>query len=97
MTPRRRAFGLREALSQPIETWCDTVTNDFEEPVFAAHPELAAIKQTLYDMHALYASMSGSGSSVFGIFRTPPMEAAEVFKDCFVFQKKLQALQPTFS
>ena len=95
--PSAPVFPLEKALRQPIDEWKRTVSNDFERSVFLRHPRIAAIKQTLYDMHALYASMSGSGSSVFGIFRTPPMEAAEVFKDCFVFQKKLQALQPTFS
>ena len=95
--PAAPVFPLEKALRQPIDEWKRTVSNDFERSVFLRHPRIAAIKQTLYDMHALYASMSGSGSSVFGIFRTPPMEAAEVFKDCFVFQKKLQALQPTFS
>ena len=89
VTPRRRAFGLREALSQPIETWCDTVTNDFEEPVFAAHPELAAIKQTLLDMGAAYAAMSGSGSTIYGLFRRPVEEAERVFKDCLVHVAKL--------
>jgi 4-diphosphocytidyl-2-C-methyl-D-erythritol kinase len=48
------------------------MTNDFEETVFARHPKIAAIKDKLYDEGAIYASMSGSGSSVFGLFREEP-------------------------
>lgn len=59
---------LRSIIQQPISTWKDQLINDFEEPVSKAHPEIASIKQQLYDAGALYASMSGSGSTVFGIF-----------------------------
>jgi 4-diphosphocytidyl-2-C-methyl-D-erythritol kinase len=74
----------REIVRQPISTWRDELTNDFEAPVFKAHPELARIKQSLYDMGALYAQMSGSGSALFGIFREIPQGVEEQFKDCFV-------------
>ena len=50
----------------------------------------APIKQTLYDMGALYAAMSGSGSTLFGLFDRPTPEAGKVFKDCFVFNQKLR-------
>lgn len=59
---------LPELLSRPVEEWKDLVVNDFEATVFAAHPELASIKQSLYDAGAVYASMSGSGSALFGIW-----------------------------
>lgn len=88
--PRRPRHDLREAIAAPVEAWRDTVENDFEESVFAGHPRIAAIKQTLYDMGALYASMSGSGSAVFGLFRQRQESAAEVFSDCFVFQSLLR-------
>ena len=53
---------------QPIETWKHDLQNDFEAPVFAAHPQIKTIKESLYNEGALYAAMSGSGSTVFGIF-----------------------------
>ncbi|MBQ3722281.1 MAG: 4-(cytidine 5'-diphospho)-2-C-methyl-D-erythritol kinase [Bacteroidales bacterium] len=64
----REGISLRETLSRPVEQWRDTLVNDFETTVFAAHPELAALKQRLYDDGALYASMSGSGSALFALF-----------------------------
>ena len=60
---------LREALAKPIEQWDGILVNDFEETVFAKYPELAAIKRSLYDSGAVYASMSGSGSALFAIYR----------------------------
>ena len=56
---------------QPIETWREELTNDFERSVFALYPEIGAIKERLYDLGATYAAMSGSGSSLFGLFRQP--------------------------
>lgn len=60
---------LREALARPVEDWPEVLVNDFEETVFANHPELAAIKRSLYDSGAAYASMSGSGSALFALYR----------------------------
>lgn len=60
---------LREALARPIEEWDGILVNDFEETVFAKYPELAAIKRSLYDSGAAYASMSGSGSALFALYR----------------------------
>lgn len=87
--PQQPEHDLRTALSAPIETWRETVKNDFEISVFQHHPEIAAIKQTLYDMGAVYASMSGSGSTVFGLFSHPIEGAERIFADCFVFQQTL--------
>lgn len=61
---------LRDALARPIEEWDGILVNDFEETVFARHPELAAIKRSLYDSGAVYASMSGSGSALFALYRS---------------------------
>lgn len=60
---------LREALALPVEEWRGRLVNDFETTVFKAHPELAELKEQLYSEGALYASMSGSGSALFGIFK----------------------------
>jgi len=69
VTPKCPEIPLRDALARPVEEWKDFVKNDFEPSVFEAHPQIAALKQAFYDRGAVYASMSGSGSSVFGIFR----------------------------
>ena len=66
--PRLPEVPLREALARPVEQWDGVLVNDFEETVFAKHPELAAIKKSLYDSGAVYASMSGSGSALFAIY-----------------------------
>lgn len=60
---------LREALALPVTEWKDNLVNDFEATVFKSHPELAAIKQSLYDSGAAYASMSGSGSALFALYQ----------------------------
>ena len=65
-----RPLPLKEVLARPVEQWKDLLVNDFEESVFALHPALAQAKQQLYDRGAVYAAMSGSGSALFGIFRT---------------------------
>ena len=61
-------FDLRNINKLPVEEWKEYISNDFEAPVFQRHPELAIIKSELYEQGALYASMSGSGSSIYGIF-----------------------------
>jgi len=59
---------ISEILSQPVETWKGALVNDFERSVFAQYPEIETLKARLYSLGAVYAAMSGSGSSVFGIF-----------------------------
>lgn len=92
ITPHRPQHSLLEALNRPIETWRDTVSNDFEKSVFMHHPEIAAIKATLYDMGAVYASMSGSGSSVYALFHDRQPEVRDIFPDCFVYETRLRIL-----
>src|SRR6185437_8469391 len=67
-TPAENHIPLTSIIAQPISQWCDQLVNDFEQPVFRLHPELAAVKPALYIHGALYASLTGSGSSFFGIF-----------------------------
>lgn len=69
--PQRPLRNCRDIVSQPVETWRSLLFNDFEQSVFTLHPEIASIKDRLYAMGAVYAAMSGSGSSVFGLFPTP--------------------------
>ena len=61
-------IGLEEAIKQPITEWKNYIFNDFEKTVFIAHPELAKIQEMLYEKGAIYAAMSGSGSTIYGIF-----------------------------
>jgi 4-diphosphocytidyl-2-C-methyl-D-erythritol kinase len=67
--PQRWETSLEEAIQRPIEEWKDYIFNDFEKTVFVAHPELAKIKEMLYAKGAIYAAMSGSGSTIYGIFK----------------------------
>lgn len=87
--PSPAAIPLTEAIKQPISEWKQFITNDFEKSVFAKYPEIAAIKDKLYDMGALYASMSGSGSAVYGIFDSPIEYADEIFSGYFCRQREL--------
>ncbi|GAA4462924.1 4-(cytidine 5'-diphospho)-2-C-methyl-D-erythritol kinase [Nemorincola caseinilytica] len=73
ITPRPAPFALRQISTLPIAEWRHHILNDFEKTVFAIHPQIAAIKQQLYDEGALYASMTGTGSAVYGIFENAIM------------------------
>ena len=77
ITPRKPDFDLRFLPFLPIEEWKDKVVNDFETTVFAKHPELLEIKNHLYASGAIYASMSGSGSSIYGIYADSAVANAE--------------------
>lgn len=89
IVPKTPAKCCRDIVRQPIETWKDELVNDFEAPIFAMHPELAAIKQSLYDAGAVYAAMSGSGSALFGIFREQPTGLEKEFEGMFCQVMKL--------
>lgn len=68
ITPKVPEQSLRNSILEPVENWKTTISNDFEAPVFSAHPELAVVKETLYAHGAVYATMSGSGSAMVGLF-----------------------------
>jgi 4-diphosphocytidyl-2-C-methyl-D-erythritol kinase len=59
---------LREIIQKPMYEWKELMVNDFEKPIFEKYPEIKSIKESMYAQGAIYASMSGSGSSVFGFF-----------------------------
>ena len=79
----------KEAVMQPVETWRETLVNDFEESVFALHPEIGAIKEQLYKMGATYAAMYGSGSALIGLFKERPDTLGRQFPDMFTFCSRL--------
>jgi len=66
--PSQKEKTIAAIIQAPIQTWKDHLINDFEKPVFGAHPHLQTIKNELYQQGAIYASLSGSGSTIFGIF-----------------------------
>jgi 4-diphosphocytidyl-2-C-methyl-D-erythritol kinase len=68
VSPKKPEIALKTALSQPISEWKKIVKNDFEENLLLKYPTIAAVKATLYQAGAVYASMTGSGSTVYGIF-----------------------------
>ncbi|MCI6504436.1 MAG: 4-(cytidine 5'-diphospho)-2-C-methyl-D-erythritol kinase [Prevotella sp.] len=76
ITPHHPIVNCKDVLNMPIHQWRDNLINDFEETVFTIHPQLASIKASLYADGALYAAMSGSGSTLYGIFDTEPDTAS---------------------
>ncbi len=80
-----------EILQGPLENWKSRLVNDFELPIFKAHPELAEIKEAMYEFGAEYAAMSGSGSTLFGIFKSSqslPLEQLEMYGyNCFIHEE----------
>lgn len=71
--PQKANYNLEEiVLNEPVEKWKDKVKNDFEKSVFEQHPEIKNIKDKMYQNGAVYASMSGSGSAVYGVFNQEP-------------------------
>lgn len=86
--PQQPDRSLANLLTQPVTTWRDTVYNDFEASLFPTYPVLATIKEQLYKAGAVYASMSGSGSTLYGIFNAPPADLNQ-FTQYRVWQGKL--------
>ena len=87
--PHYPAKNCRQVVMQPVETWRDELVNDFEESVFALHPEIGHVKEQLYNMGATYAAMSGSGSALFGLFREHPDLLSQEFPNMFTFSSLL--------
>ncbi|MCZ2475159.1 4-(cytidine 5'-diphospho)-2-C-methyl-D-erythritol kinase [Aquirufa ecclesiirivi] len=83
--PQPAKIDLAQSIQKPLESWKDLISNDFEQSLFPKYPILAQIKQDLYDQGALYAAMSGSGSTIFGIFNKE-VDLAERWTDFTCFQ-----------
>lgn len=87
--PALPSVSLKECIGNPIATWRENVINDFEPSVFQNYPIIGEIKEALYRNGALYASMSGSGSSVYGLFKEP-IDLKDAFPGCFHWSEILQ-------
>ncbi len=87
--PREPRHSLSQVIRKPVEAWEGFIKNDFEQYALEAFPAIKAIKQTLYRQGALYASLTGSGSAVYGIFEEIPDLASH-------FPENYQVLQGAF-
>ena len=84
--PHQPSESIIDIIKSPIHEWRHYLTNDFEASIFPQHPEIASIKLQLYEKGAEYASMSGSGSSVFGLFAPGNnLPKLQISKDCFTY------------
>lgn len=72
ITPKTPTLSLKDIVNRPLNEWKELMKNDFEDPIFKKYPQICKIKQQLYELGATYASMSGSGSSLYGIFNKKP-------------------------
>jgi 4-diphosphocytidyl-2-C-methyl-D-erythritol kinase len=79
----------RELAGLPVGQWKELLVNDFEKVIFLEYPVIGEIKQKMYDLGAVYAAMSGSGSAVYGFFREVPAMKG-LFNDCFAWTSKPQ-------
>jgi 4-diphosphocytidyl-2-C-methyl-D-erythritol kinase len=84
ITPARPEVSVREIIKKPIEAWKNELNNDFEKTIFSQYPGIAKIKNEMYNAGAVYASMSGSGSTVFGIFSKQQSPAISFPSNYFV-------------
>ncbi len=90
-SPAKPEKSLTELIDMPVSEWKDLIINDFEKTVFISHPEIKSIKHTLYGSGAIYSSMSGSGSTVYGLFNENPVIPANLRK-YVIYEGILQAI-----
>lgn len=83
VTPQKPTRCCLDIIEGPIESWRYELVNDFENSIAEIYPEIAVLKQRLYDIGAIYASMSGSGSALYGIFKHCPQNFNSSFDKCF--------------
>lgn len=88
VTPKMPELSLKEITNLPVNQWKELIKNDFEASIFPKHAEIEAIKDTLYKNGALYASMTGSGAAVFGIFEQE-VNLKKLFKGLFYWGARL--------
>jgi 4-diphosphocytidyl-2-C-methyl-D-erythritol kinase len=88
VTPKVPKQSLKNIISKPVKSWKGLMINDFEKSVFTSHPVIESIVEQMYMLGATYAAMSGSGSTVYGLFKHQP-HLGEVFADHFQWQCRL--------
>ena len=79
ISPEKPKISLQQLISLPVNEWKNKIKNQFESSVFQQYPEIETIKNQLYEHGAVYASMSGSGSCVFGLFQQSPDNLDSLF------------------
>lgn len=84
--PAAPDLSLKEIIELPIVEWKHHMVNDFEKSIFPKYPVISSIKDKLYELGAVYAAMSGSGSSVFGIFKEELESPERLFSGCFTWK-----------
>jgi 4-diphosphocytidyl-2-C-methyl-D-erythritol kinase len=90
LIPTESRISLKALVNFSVERWKGNIQNHFEKPVFAAHPEIGEIKKTLYGLGAAFALMSGSGSAVYGLFRSEKRAVESHFPSEYqIFKQKL--------
>ena len=89
--PRKPHSNIKDIVQLPVTEWSNLLVNDFESTVFSVYPQIGKIKDKLYSLGATYASMSGSGAAVFGIFSDIQQAeiAAKQMSDNFTFTQQL--------
>jgi 4-diphosphocytidyl-2-C-methyl-D-erythritol kinase len=88
IVPKIPGFSIKEAVKLPITYWKEKIENRFEMGIFDSYPQIKSIKERLYQDGAIFASMSGSGSSVYGLFEVIPLQLKSRFPDCFYWEEK---------
>lgn len=88
ITPSKPELSLQKLIKYPVSQWKENIYNDFEKPVFSKYPSIKKIKEKLYRMGAIYSSLTGSGSAVYGLF-DKVIETDGQFGHYFVWQEEL--------
>jgi 4-diphosphocytidyl-2-C-methyl-D-erythritol kinase len=93
ITPHKPVHPLEELILMPVNQWKHFIINDFEQPMIDRFPVIGEIREKLYGFGAVYASMSGSGSSVFGIFQEKIPDLHDQFPGCFIWSGPAYSVQ----
>lgn len=89
VVPKHPTENIERIISESPDTWTGRLVNDFELSVFKKYPQIGELKNKLYELGAIYASMSGSGSSVYGFFKEKvPDNLHKIFKGSFIWQQE---------